>query len=183
MQLLGLFRASFVTLILFVVACSSKVSSLKNDRDIALEQDSGYLFLTIDSDFNYSKFTISGPEYVLLKDPDFFEGKNYYLVPVEAGKYVINSFVDSFGGTYNISNGDDEDLWTFEVKPGGISYIGDFTARRVYGRYSKFELVNNASFALEYLEKKYPNILSKRTLTYLGPGDDFFFDLVTGQEK
>jgi len=183
MSLSGIFRASLIALCLFVVSCTTKVSSLKTDKDLPLEANTGYLFLTVDTDFDYSKFSIVGPQHVFLRTPDLYKGKNYYLVPVEAGEYKVDSFVDSWGGIYTIADDENEDIWTFNVKSGGISYIGDFKARRLYGRYSHFELVNNASYALEYLEEKYPNILSKRTLEYSGVGEDFFYGLVREKQR
>ncbi|MCW9000944.1 MAG: hypothetical protein OQK04_19690, partial [Kangiellaceae bacterium] len=77
---------------LSLFSCSSKVNTLSTDKDIQLDSDTGYLFLTINSDFNYSRFSINGPQYIHLEGGDFYKGKNYYLVPVESGKYLVHSF-------------------------------------------------------------------------------------------
>lgn len=40
---------------------------------------------------------------------------------------------------------------------------------------SNILLLNKSSFALEYLERRFPNILTSRQLQYWGQGDDGFF--------
>ena len=103
------------------------------------------------------------------------EGRLYFLSKVLVGKYQIRK-VASHSGLYEFA--EEDGLWEFQVDSNVISYVGELAINRVsYGR-SFFELINNSSLALEFLEHKYPNILTKRRIRYLGPGEDSFFRMV-----
>lgn len=165
-----------------VVGCVSKVNSIKKDQTRVLSEDTGYLFMTIDTDINYSTIQISGPSEIKLSNPDYHNNKTYYLVPVRAGNYQLKKF-STFAGRFEFDEDRDAELWGFSVRPGVISYIGELKVRTYRYRYSSFELINNSSLALEYLEEKYPNILNNRAIEFHGPGKDFFFDLVSKEKQ
>lgn len=71
---------------------------------------------------------------------------------------------------------DDGEFWTVDIRPGVINYVGNISvvSRGFWFRYSEIELVNKSSYALEFLEDKYPNVLSSRELHYGGQGEDDF---------
>ncbi|PHS18882.1 MAG: hypothetical protein COA86_06855 [Kangiella sp.] len=171
------------TLILVLSGCITKIESIKTDTIRVLEEGTGYLFITINSNASFRKFAISGEKHIVLKKPDFYNDVNYYLVPVPAGRYHIKQLGISYGGEFNFDEDDDENLWGFEVKPDIISYVGELRIRQQKYRYASFELINNSSLALEYLEEKYPKILAKRTIEYHGPGADSFFDYILNAPK
>lgn len=175
----SLFRLSlFVLLTIYLASCTAKLSSIKTDQTRELEENTGYLFITIDTNTRFSRFAIEGPTNILLKNPDYYEGKNYYLVPVQAGEYQIKQFGSTYGARYTFNDEGDENLWGFSVRPGVISYVGELRVRQLRYLSSTFELINNSSLALEYLEKKYPKILANRKLEYHGPGQDIFYNYV-----
>jgi len=166
-----------VILIIIISGCVTKIESIKTDTVRVLDEEMGYLFITISSNASFTKFAISGQKNIALTKPDFHNNVNYYLVPVPAGQYQIKQFGMKYGGKYKFNRKHDDELWGFEVKPGVISYVGELRVRRLLYIFSTFELINNSSQALEYLEGKYPNVLAKRTIEYHGPGSDSFFDL------
>ncbi len=171
-------------LVLFLVvcfmlnACVSTVESIKIDSITQLAEDTGYLFISLDSEISISDVRISGEQYISLKSPDVYDSVKYYLVPVPAGSYQIDWLGVYWGGRFNLDEDEDKDLWAFTVAPGVISYVGELKVKRFSYGYSSFELINQSSQALEYLEVKYPTILANRELQYHGPGEDSFFDLV-----
>ncbi len=163
--------------------CVSRVESIKTDVITQLAEDTGYLFISIDSTISISDVRVSGEKYISLQNPDIYDSVRYYLVAVPAGDYQIDWLGVSWGGRYNFDEDEDKDLWVFSVAPGTISYVGELKIERYgFGR-SSFELLNQSSQALEYLEIKYPKILASRQLEYHGPGNDMFFDLVFDREE
>ncbi len=176
----GIKKLIIVGLSVLLSACISKVKNLSVDKDLNLDDQTGYLFMTVDTNFDFSRFAISGKQYTQLENPVFYNNKNYYLLPLKAGEYYIHSFTNTSGGEYRFT---DDDLWRFNVSSGVISYIGEFKARNIYGHLSRFSLINHSSFAMEYLEEKYPNILSQRKIEYRGPGEDFFFNLISSEKE
>ena len=79
------FRIScFLIFSLLQLSCVSKLKSINKDEVRILEENTGYLFITLDSNISLSKFSISGTENIYLKNPRYDRGKNYYLVPVPA---------------------------------------------------------------------------------------------------
>ncbi len=79
----------------------------------------------------------------------------------------------------------DKERWSFEVKENTISYAGDLAIRVIeFSRRSRngisrsvnadIVLENNSSFALEFLESTYKQILENREVVYSGPGEDSF---------
>ena len=167
----------------YLLGCVSTVESIKTDSITQLAEDTGYLFISIDSKISINDVRISGEQYISLKSPDVYDSVKYYLVPVPAGNYQIDWLGVYWGGRFNLDEDDDKDLWAFKVAPGVISYVGELKIERFSYGYSSFELINQSSQALQYLEAKYPTILANRDLQYHGPGEDTFFDLVFDKRK
>ena len=147
-----IFKVALCMIVLLpLFSCVSKISSVQHDKIATLEENIGYLFITIDTNINFSKFSISGTQKIQLEKPDHYKKKNYYLVPVPAGKYQVNQFGTQFGAKYSFDSDEDEKLWSFSVMPGVISYVGEIRVRNLRYLSSTFELINNSSLALEYL--------------------------------
>ena len=160
----SIFKVALCMIVLLpLYSCVSKISSVQHDKIATLEENIGYLFITIDTNINFSKFSISGTQKIQLEKPD---------------QYQVNQFGTQCGAKYSFDSDEDEKLWSFSVMPGVISYVGEIRVRNLRYLSSTFELINNSSLALEYLEEKYPKILANRVLEYHGPGVDSFFDLV-----
>lgn len=170
----------FILATITLIGCVTEQKSIKIDQVRKLEENTGYLFITLATNINYSQFKIMGEKYISLKSPDFYKDKNYYLVEVPAGQYEIGQF-EIYHGKFDFDDGDE--LWEFSVSPGKISYVGELQVHHIKYRWATFELINNSSQALEYLEIKYPKILANRDLEYHGPGKDFFYDLIFNKSK
>ncbi len=166
-----------------LTACATNVQSLKEDKKIQLAAEEGYLFLGVRTDSALSKLIISGRKKVALTSDDLKQGSNYILINLPAGKYEI-SLIQA-GRLKWIT--DDDDLWSFEVKPTVVSYVVDLEIERSW-RYARFALVNNSSRAYEFLEDRFKKIISETVVEYSGPGEDSFFKVVrenkvNGEEK
>lgn len=166
--------------LLLLSGCTSRVTSITQDKDKALTPDKGYLLLGIQTNLDLKSIRIIGQEYIELSPKDIKEGSNYFLLDLEAGIYTIDQV--KLNNYWRRELTDDEH-WQFEVTPGKINYVGHLEIN-TWGYWyptTSTELVNRSSEALELLEKKYPNILTNRSLTYGGPGEDVFFEFIAEQ--
>jgi hypothetical protein len=172
-------RIALLSTIVVISACVQNVSSIKMDYDVLTNPTDGYLYIRINTASTLDNIEISGPTNIRLNRSDLRKGTNAIVVPLQAGKYQIDRIYQG-RGYYTL--GDEKDLWSFTVKPGVISYVGDLEIERSEYNRSYFELVNNSSAALEYLEEKFPKVLGTRGIEYWGPGKDYFFDFLRQQE-
>ncbi len=168
-----------ITLSLLIIpclltSCMNQVVSIKTDEDLPLTEKEGYLLLAVETDRKLNHIQIGGKKTIRLTNEDLRKGSNYILTNIPAGEYRIKKIEFSSYFGYRMGKG----YWSFEVKPGVISYVGHLTIDfSNFGR-GFFELVNQSSLALEFLEGKFPNILKNRRVEYWGPGEDRFFDEV-----
>ncbi len=162
-------------LLILLFSCTTQVTTIKHDQDIALGDEKGYLLLGIQTNRDLKDIYISGPQNIRLTSDDIKEGTNFLLADLDAGIYTITRVYIDRNLPYNLEN---KDYWTFEVKPGQISYIGhlEIAQRGFLMIQVHVELVNRSSEAVEFLEEKYPNILANRSIVYGGPGNDHFFE-------
>jgi len=176
-------RIGVLLIVLFLSGCVSKLKTIKNDKDVHLEQGQGYLLMAINTNVSLTKLYVSGTQRFTLSKEDLKRGTNYILVNLPAGEYEFNK-AHFYNYYFSISDSDHD--WQFKIKPNIISYIGDLNIETEWwGRRSYMELVNNSSIALEFLETKFPNILKSRQVEYQGPGNDDFFQVVaqSGESK
>ncbi len=169
-----------IPLVLFVLcflsACAQRVSSIKKDVDIPLENEMGYMLLGVETNLSLDSIFIGGEKSVRLTREDLRSGTKFFLIDMPAGDYYFHKIKLNYWWRFNL----DEDYWKFSVSPGVISYIGHMEVD-TYGFWpirSKLELENRSSEALEFMEQEFPNILKSRTLTYDGPGEDLFFEKI-----
>jgi hypothetical protein len=172
-------QIALLSTLVVLSACVRNVSSIKADYDVLANESDGYLYIRINTQSNLDTLEISGPANIRLSRADLRKGTNAIVVPLPAGKYQIDRIYQG-RGYYTLD--DEKDLWSFIVKPGVISYVGDLEVERSEYNRSFFELVNNSSAALEYLEAKFPKVLGSRGIEYWGPGEDYFFDFLRQQE-
>lgn len=163
---------SFV--LIFLCACASQVSTIKQDRDLNLESNRGYILLGIETAHNLKSITIAGPEDIRLSHQDLRQGTNYLLVDLREGDYSIEKI--QLDGYWRIEL--EEEKWQVQIRPGQINYVGHLElVSRGWGGYVT-ELVNRSSESLEFMEEKFPTILASREIIYGGPGKDFFYQTV-----
>ncbi|GAA0858306.1 hypothetical protein [Aliiglaciecola litoralis] len=183
-------KKSFIRTVIFlfilasIVGCAQTVTTLTEDSDIiepAKISDTGYLLMAIDTSSTLQELHISGEASLKLTSKDLRQGTNYILLNVEAGNYTLDKIVISNFRVAEFNN----EYWSFRIKPGAINYIGEVYAHNVgwFDKTPRFELVNNASMALEFMEDKFQNILQSRKIIYAGPGEDNFFSLVDNVSK
>lgn len=167
---------------LLLNGCASTVTSIKQDKDITLSPDKGYLLLGIQTNLDLKSIRISGPQDIELSSKDIKEGSNYFLLDLDAGQYTLDQLkLDSYWRRKLT----DEEHWKFDVAPGEISYVGHLEVI-TWGYWypiTKTELVNRSSEALEFLEKNFPTILTNRAINYGGPGQDGFFQFLATDGK
>jgi hypothetical protein len=170
-------RLFILAVIIFVNACATQVTSLKQGDKITLEANKGFVLLGIQTSQSLKTIRISGPQNIELNSNDVKEGTNYLLIDLKAGKYTIDRLdLDN----YRYIDFDNDEYWEFNVSPGQISYVGhiEVIRRGGYSRYYRTELVNRSSEALEFLKQKHEIIYSQNTMSYGGPGEDLFFEFL-----
>ena len=168
--------------LVLLASCATEVTSIKQDQHRILDSGKGYLLLGVETNRDLKTISISGPQNIKLSSANTKRGTNYLLVDLEAGIYTIDKVrLDNYW-RFDL---DDEEYWTFEVLPNQISYVGhlEIVQRGYWQRYTHAELVNRSSESLEFLEKKFPNVLSNRAIAYGGPGEDNFFEFLTVSGK
>jgi len=173
-------NTTYLFMAVFLTACATNIQSLKEDKNVQLKEQEGYLFLGVRTDSSLSRLVLTGTKKVALTGADLRKGSNYILVNLPAGEYEI-SRIEVGRIHWGIT---DEDIWSFTVKPNTVSYVGDLEVKRNW-LFASFELINNSSQALEFLEEKFQNILSSTKVEYSGQGEDSFFETVMkkNQEK
>lgn len=168
---------SFVLLLALILSgCSSTVSTIKDDVDIPLGENSGYLLVGVNLNYAVNNIQVRGPKDVMFTRDDLDQINNYFLVEMPAGKYNFEKIRLLYGYYYNLESG----YWDFEVKPGEISYVGHLriASRGNWFSIQSISLENKSTDALEYMQDNYKNILAARKLRFRGPGDDKFLDYV-----
>lgn len=163
-----------VLMLLLLSACAKNVTSLKTDQDKILDNDFGYLLIGIETNRNLKEIQISGPQDISFSALDLKQGSNFILVDLNAGTYVIEKVLLDNYWRIEMS---DEEYWDVKIAPGKINYVGHIDIVTNYGWQvrSKVELINKSSYAMEFMEKRFPNILINRDMHYGGPGEDSFF--------
>jgi len=175
-----------LSLIMFIIVllqgCASKVTSIKQDQDKELTNDKGYLLLGIQTNLNLKSIRIDGPQNIELSSKDIKEGSSYFLLDLAVGQYTLDQLKLNRYWRRELA---DEEHWQFDVMPGKINYVGHLEVTTWGNWYptTKAELVNRSSEALEFLEEKFPNILTNRSISYGGPGQDSFFEYLANQRK
>lgn len=124
---------------------------------------------------------LDGPAKIALTQEDLQPNTQYILTTVPAGIYQLTEIATT---RYKLSEFEKE-RWSFEIKPGQISYIGDlqFTQQSFFSNRFYMSMDNRATAALEFLQQNFPNILKNRQLHYSGPGEDKFLDFFYQYQK
>lgn len=168
--------------VVFLVACATKVNSIKRDVAVNLEQGEGYLMFTVDTAINLEKIKISGQKDIVVTSKDLRTGSNTILLRMPSGNYYFDRvyFRRVF---YEHWVEFEPELWRFSTKPGEISYVGHLKIDNPFLRKeASFSLVNRSSEALEYLQQNFANILKVRSVDYQGLGEDNFLNFVVDQK-
>lgn len=167
-----------IVFIFFLSACNSTVHSLKKKDDVNLSHGKGYLLIGVETNRTLKSIEISGPQNIALAHQDLKQKKNYILIDVKAGKYAIDRIrMDNY---WRVEL-DDEKNWEFEIQENKINYVGhiELETEGWWQPYYDVELVNKASFAIEYLENDFARLLASKAIKYAGPGEDNFFNYHT----
>ena len=168
----------FLSFIVILSACTTSKSAIKADKNAPLTIAEGYLLLGVDTKYDLHAVEINGGymKRIVLTSEDIQSGSNYILIILPMGEYSIDKIRVAELYYYKLKPG----YWNFKIEPGRVNYIGNlkvnqkaFLAKQAY-----FELMNEASVALEYMQEAFPLILRTRQIRYAGPGTDAFFEYV-----
>ena len=164
--------SSLMVLALVLISCSTTKTSLKQDVDNTLKLDEGYLLIGINTTQDLEYINIDGETNLRFTKEDLRQGSSYILTTAPTGKYYLKTI--GTGNRYRVRL--KQESWSFEVKPGQISYIGDLDfTRNSYFYWIVYAVMDNrSSFAIKFLQENFPNILNNRQLHYAGPGEDRF---------
>jgi hypothetical protein len=166
-----------IIIIFILTGCAQTVSTLKTDQDKLLSNQSGYLLIGIETNRDLKSISISGTTNIQLSAKDLRRGSNFILVDLPAGTYVIEKV--HLNNYWRVEM-EDSDYWDIKVLPEKINYVGHLNiGTSGFGQiYSRLELINKSSYAMEFMEERFPTILESRDMHYGGPGDDSFFDFI-----
>ena len=166
---------------LLLASCSTTKTAIKKDVDINLNPEHGYVLIGLNTNQILEYMILDGPSKIALTQEDLQPNTEYILTTVPAGVYQITEIATI---RYKLSEFD-QNKWSFEVKPGRISYIGDlqFEQQSFFSNRFYMSMDNRATAALEFLQQNFPNILESRQLHYSGPGDDKFLDFFYQYQK
>lgn len=171
-------RSTFVALFFsfFLCGCVQRAVSIKLDKDLELDSDTGYLLIGIESNVGLENIFISGARSFRLSREDIQQGTNYFLLEMPQGSYSIERIKANQWRYFDLTEG----YWDFFVSPGVVSYVGHLNVGLVNARsqISELELENRSSEALAFMEASFPAILENRKIRYHGPGEDRFFEKV-----
>ncbi len=173
----------FVLSLLFIISsCATQVKTLKEDKDLKLSDQTGYILFGIDTNQNLKSLLLNGEQKIRLTHKNLRKGSNYLLVDLKAGTYYIEKVNFSFGWSGWFKN---QEFWNITIKPQQINYVGhlEVSTDGDWSLKAATELVNRSSEALEFMEKNFPNILNSRKMVYGGPGEDDFFEVAIKKEK
>lgn len=172
----------FITALL--AGCASTVSSIKEDKDINLDVDAGYLLLGVDTNQGLQSIDIDGPKDIRLTSADLRSGTQYILINLAAGDYRIEEIKLNQYWYIELEEGH----WDFTIRPGGISYVGHVEVQTRSNFWlaqltDDLKLANRSTEALLFMEEKFPSILQNRELRYDGPGTDPFLQRMQAQQE
>lgn len=160
---------------LLVSGCVSKINTLTSDVDKPIDADTGYLLISISTNFPLHSINITGEKNLRLSADDLTAGSKYILVDVPAGRYNIARI--KYNNFLYLTL--DEEFWTFDVQANEISYVGNLdiytNLNVIWQRAGQPLLKNRSSDAMQFMELNFPTILAARQLRYRGPGEDNFF--------
>lgn len=164
---------------LLVSSCTSTVETITVDQDTISNRGDGYLLIGIETNRNLRSIELGGSNSVKLSHQNLRAGSNFILIDLPAGDYIVEKI--DLNRWYRLFINDEEN-WTFTIKPQTISYVGhlEIANSGFFRPSSEIELVNRSTEAVEFMEDFFPSILESRVLYYGGPGNDIFFDVING---
>lgn len=164
----------FLFFLLFLAGCAGPINPIPQGGSVELLPEQGLLLLAIDTPHALRDIDIRGEQSLFLEEEHLKAGRNYLLVPTEAGEYYFDGV--KFIWALDLDH-DNLPLWSFRVVPGRTSYAGTFSASDVPAMVlGRFELVNEASMAQEYMEQMFPELLARFPLVFTGVGEDDFYE-------
>ncbi len=165
-------------------SCTTHLTSVAPGDELTLQPDQGVLMLAIDTYVSLEELHLLGERKLVFSEEDLGRGTNYLIVPVPAGTYHFGPVYleKSFLRISIQPNKQHLDLWTFEIQPGVINYVGHLEIiNRGYWYTNEMVLLNNSSIAVEFLEREFDSLIDQYGLHYAGPGEDDFFEVVKVQ--
>ena len=170
-------------LLMVLVCCNSALAAESAQRFQARGGNNGVLLIGIDSDIEIERIELAldgDDQNVRSIDIDHSEG---WLVNLPSGHYTLEKLYMARGAYFDLS---DLDGLGFQVSAGTINYFGHIRLIRGDVR-SYIDLVNRASFAMEFLLRDHRSLLRRFAVKHSGPFEEGYFDhvlpLVGGQES
>jgi len=180
MKLNSQFKTLLILPIIFILA-GCGLSHVKTTSESLLlskplAEDEGLLVLGIKSDSFVQGVYLFGKKSMVIdykKGNTFDFNRQYWVGKVKAGNYHIVQI--DFNGNYFMPL-DEREKWSVSVAPQKINYIGDLEIELILANDITFktELMNRTSYAMEYMERYYPNLFSNHPFEFNGVGVDEF---------
>lgn len=161
--------------IILLFGCATQKNSYKGDADVSLGSGEGFLIMGVDTNFPLETIVLSAPgiKSITLSKNDLKSGKNFILVNLEPGEYTISEIEVSSNYYFSMK----KENWRFVISPHSINYAGNLKVRteHMFSNHAYFAMMNESSIALEFLQEKFPSLLSSKELRYVGPGTDDYY--------
>ena len=172
-------RLIFLCICLFINGCTSTVNLISDNPQVKLPDNMGYVLIPVYRNTSIYQLRISGSQSFKFEKEDLKYKKSYLMIQLPEGEY---SYSEIRLNKYTVVSDFESGLWDFNVKKGVINYAGHFIVHDqnpLWNAYNlSYEIQNNSSIALEYLEKKYPYLTQAYPIFYSGPGEDDFFSYI-----
>ncbi len=170
--------ALFIVTVLHLNGCASRVSAIQTDISKPIKSSEGYLLLGLSSNMYLEFIVIDGPKKIMFTKDDVRYNSNVLFTALPAGDYRIKSVKTGQYTGYKLIS----DIWSFSVQHGTISYVGDFELNRRNWK-DNMLIVNRSSYAYNFMQKRFPNLLKEHSITYSGKKEDRFFELMRNGEN
>ncbi len=134
-----------------------------------------YILLGISSIEPVKSITLGAERKTTLTQDYMRQRYNHILLKVSPGFLRVSQIELESLATYSLGR----DLWSFDAIEGAINYIGTLEVQFGHAGFVHGPQISNmSSFAQEFMESKYPDVLEKKSLVYAGPGEDDFFSVI-----
>ncbi|TQV84446.1 hypothetical protein [Aliikangiella coralliicola] len=157
-------------LIFIISACSpsrvSVMSTQQIDNPEKIRQKTLLLF-AIDSQAYIKEIHLSGKKNLVV------EAKPYQVISLPPGEYQISK-LDFGRGYISLEDSRFPETWKFDVKRGALNYIGHIYVQHLGNNYYNYDLLNQSTAAVKYLENEQPLLLKNTVLNYGGKDRDDF---------
>lgn len=170
-------------LFLLIAGCSSKVQLLTKENIGNMPPNHGVVIIGLQSDFLYERLIINGAEKKEFNQDVMKNANPYLILTLKEGNYHFDKIWLNQYTYVNFQDQHDEDIWKFTVSKNTINYLGNMVITQSGRGYYYPRIKNNASQALQHMEKHFNEMLKNYPMiNTAAPLDPFFAEIAELKE-